>query len=125
MGNLKKESSIEDVLRQQIEKNEFYEDKDSGTRGGGSGGGGNSGGGGGGADPSGGSEDEGFAGIIDETLQVILATIGFIFLVIIPHSIAIHRSLLFSYRVRCRIRLIHCTQLNSQHQIEYHLVLRR
>ncbi|KAL6189213.1 hypothetical protein ACLB2K_040603 [Fragaria x ananassa] len=80
MGTLKKESSIEDVLRQQIEKNEFYEDKDSGTRGGGSGGGGNSGGGGGGADPSGGSEDEGFAGIIDETLQVILATIGFIFL---------------------------------------------
>ncbi|KAM5554159.1 hypothetical protein ABKV19_026080 [Rosa sericea] len=78
MGNLKKESSIEDVLRQQIDKKEFYEDKDSGTRGGGSSGGG--GGGGGGADGSGGSEDEGFAGIIDETLQVILATIGFIFL---------------------------------------------
>lgn len=82
MGNLKKESSIEDVLRKQIEKKEFYEDKDSGTRGGGSGGGGSrgSGGGGGGAEGSSGSEDEGFAGIIDETMQVILATIGFVFL---------------------------------------------
>ncbi|KAK9949709.1 hypothetical protein M0R45_005226 [Rubus argutus] len=83
MGNLKKESSIEDVLRKQIEKKEFYEDKDSGTRGGGSGGGGGSrgsGGGGGGAEGSSGSEDEGFAGIIDETMQVILATIGFVFL---------------------------------------------
>lgn len=79
MGNLKKERSIEDVLRQQIEKKEFYEDKDGGTRGGG-GSSGSGGGGGGGADRSGGSEDEGFAGIIDETLQVILATLGFIFL---------------------------------------------
>lgn len=90
MGNLKKESSIEDVLRKQIEKKEFYEDKDSGTRGGGSGGGGSrgsGGGGGGGAEGSSGSEDEGFDGIIDETLQVILATIGFVFLVIIPHSL--------------------------------------
>lgn len=91
MGNLKKERSIEDVLRQQIEKKEFYEDKDGGTRGGGG-----SSGSGGGADRSSGSEDEGSAGIIDETLQVILATLGFIFLVILPHSLAIHISLLFS-----------------------------
>lgn len=83
MGNLKKESSIEDVLRKQIEKKEFYKDKDSATRGGGRGRGGGGGAGGswgGGAEGSSGS-DEGFAGIIDETFQVILATIGFIFLV--------------------------------------------
>lgn len=95
MGNLKKERSIEDVLRRQIEKKEFYEDKDGGTRGGG-GSSGSGGGGSGGADRSSGSEDEGSAGIIDETLQVILATLGFIFLVILPHSLAIHISLLFS-----------------------------
>ncbi|KAM2669226.1 hypothetical protein EV2_020725 [Malus domestica] len=74
MGNFKKEGSIEDVLRQQIEKNEFFEEK-----GGGRGGGGGSGGGDG-LGGSGGSEDEGFSGIMDETLQVILATVGFIFL---------------------------------------------
>lgn len=81
MGNLKKEGSIEDVLRQQIEKKEFYEERG----GGGSGGGGGSSGDGVGG--SGGSEDEGLDGILDETLQVILATIGFIFLVIISHSL--------------------------------------
>ncbi|KDP44260.1 hypothetical protein JCGZ_05727 [Jatropha curcas] len=69
-----KGQSIEDVLRQQLEKGEFYD--------GGSGknpprGGGGSGGSG---DGYGESEDEGIAGIIDETLQVVLATIGFIFL---------------------------------------------
>ncbi|KAM1135401.1 hypothetical protein ACFX2J_044239 [Malus domestica] len=73
MGNFKKEGSIEDVLRQQIEKNEFYEEK-------GGGGGGKGRGGGDGLGGSGGTEDEGFAGIMDETLQVILATVGFIFL---------------------------------------------
>ncbi|KAI5351332.1 hypothetical protein L3X38_004223 [Prunus dulcis] len=77
MGNLKKDQSIEDVLRQQIEKNEFYEE-----RGGGGGGGGGGSGRGSGGDGAGGSgsEDEGLAGIMDETLQVILATVGFIFL---------------------------------------------
>ncbi|CAK7343170.1 unnamed protein product [Dovyalis caffra] len=67
-----KGKSIEDVLRQQIEKQEFYD--------GGSGKNPPSGVGGGGGDGSGESGDEGFAGIIDETMQVILATIGFIFL---------------------------------------------
>ncbi|CAL2229943.1 unnamed protein product [Prunus armeniaca] len=75
MGNLKKDQSIEDVLRQQIEKNEFYEE-----RGGGGGGGGSGRGSGGDGAGGSGSEDEGLAGIMDETLQVILATIGFIFL---------------------------------------------
>ncbi|XVF46926.1 hypothetical protein PTKIN_Ptkin03bG0067400 [Pterospermum kingtungense] len=75
IGNFGKQQSIEDVLRQQIEKQEFFDE------GGGKkpprGGGGN---GGGGEDGSGGSEDEGLSGILDETVQVVLATIGFIFL---------------------------------------------
>lgn len=74
MGNLGKGQSIEDVLRQQIQKQEFY-DGDGGKspprRGGGGGGGGG----------SGESEDEGISGIMDETVQVVLATIGFIVLV--------------------------------------------
>lgn len=76
IGNFGKQQSVEDLLRQQIEKQEFFD--------GGSGknpprgGGGN--GGGGGGDGSEGSEDEGLSGIFDETVQVILATIGFIFL---------------------------------------------
>ncbi|XWS73896.1 hypothetical protein CRYUN_Cryun02cG0168600 [Craigia yunnanensis] len=76
IGNFGKQQSIEDVLKQQIEKQEYF-DEGSGKsppRGGG----GN--GGGGGGDGSGGSEDEGLSGILDETMQVILATIGFIFL---------------------------------------------
>ncbi|XVE59584.1 hypothetical protein DITRI_Ditri05aG0057500 [Diplodiscus trichospermus] len=71
IGNFGKQQSIEDVLRQQIEKQEYF-NEGSGKippRGGGGGGGG-----------FGGSEDEGLSGILDETLQVILATIGFIFL---------------------------------------------
>ncbi|KAG5243322.1 glycine-rich family protein [Salix suchowensis] len=69
MGSFKGQS-IEDVLRQQIEKTEFY-DGGSGE---------NPPRGGGGDGGSGESEDEGFVGIINETMQVILATIGFIFL---------------------------------------------
>ncbi|OMO49536.1 Cytochrome P450 [Corchorus capsularis] len=73
IGNFGKQQSIEDVLRQQMEKEEYY-DEGSGKPPGGGGGNGGSG------DGSGGSEDEGFSGILDETLQVILATIGFILL---------------------------------------------
>lgn len=75
MGSFKGQS-IEDVLRQQIEKQEFYDGgSDKNPPRGGSGGSG--------GDGSGGSEDEGLSGVMDETLQVILATLGFIFLVII------------------------------------------
>ncbi|KAF5733926.1 glycine-rich family protein [Tripterygium wilfordii] len=75
MGSIKGQS-VEDLLRQQIEKKEFYDDGGSGKnppRGRGGGGGGNG---------SEGSGDEGLAGVTDETLQVIMATVGFIFLYI-------------------------------------------
>lgn len=74
MGNLGKGQSVEDVLRQQIQKQEFY-DGDGGKSPPRRGGGGR---GGGGSEESG---DEGVSGIIDETVQVVLATIGFILLV--------------------------------------------
>lgn len=74
VGNFKKDQSIEDLLRQQIQKQEYYD------------GGGSSGkppGGGSGGDGSGESEDEGLSGMWDEFVQVILATMGFIFLVLL------------------------------------------
>ncbi|KAH0683134.1 hypothetical protein KY290_021723 [Solanum tuberosum] len=75
MGNLKKEKSVEDLLKQQIEKQEYFD--------GGDGGGDRPGGGGGGGDDaSGGAEDEGIPGILDELGQVVLATMGFICLYI-------------------------------------------
>ena len=81
MGNLKKEPSVEELLRQQIQKNEFYDDGGSSGKppGGGDGGGGFGGGFGG----FGEAEDGGLAGMWDEFSQVILATMGFIFLVIL------------------------------------------
>ncbi|XP_052206063.1 uncharacterized protein LOC127810563 [Diospyros lotus] len=74
MGSLKKQS-IEDVLKQQMVKQEYYDDGGKGGRNG-------PGGGSGGSDGYGESEDEGLAGSIDEVLQVTLATIGFVFLYI-------------------------------------------
>ncbi|WVZ11261.1 hypothetical protein V8G54_015791 [Vigna mungo] len=81
IGKFKGQNSIEDVLRRQIEKGEYY---DSGGDGGDKppGGGGNSGSGGSSPDGPGDSEDESLAGMLEESLQVFLATLGFIFLYI-------------------------------------------
>ncbi|KAK7266778.1 hypothetical protein RIF29_19433 [Crotalaria pallida] len=68
-----KGQSIEDVLRQQIQKGEYYENGGNGGKPPGRGGGG------GGSGP-GGSEDGRFPGMSDETIQVVLATIGFLLL---------------------------------------------
>ncbi|KAJ8774782.1 hypothetical protein K2173_017228 [Erythroxylum novogranatense] len=73
-----KGESVENLLREQIKTQEFYS-ADSGKNPprGGSGGGGGSG-----RDDFGDSEDGGFSEIVDETIQVTLATLGFIFLYI-------------------------------------------
>lgn len=74
MGNFKKDQSIEDVLKQQIQKQEYFDD--GGTPGKPPGRGGGGGGGGFGE-----ADDEGFSEMWDEFTQVMLATLGFVFLV--------------------------------------------
>ncbi|KAG2309583.1 hypothetical protein Bca4012_081469 [Brassica carinata] len=71
--------SVEDMLRDQIQKKDFY-DAESGGNAPPRGGGGGGGNGGERPEGSGGEEDGGLAGIVDETLQVVFATLGFIFL---------------------------------------------
>ena len=68
MEGFKKEPSVQDLLKQQVQEQEF---------GGGDGGDIPRGDG----DGDGDSEDEGFAGIWDEVVQVFLATVAFIFVV--------------------------------------------
>lgn len=75
MGNFKKDQSIEDVLKQQIQKQEYFDD--GGTPGKPPGGGGGGGGGGFGE-----AEDGGLSEMWDEFTQVMLATLAFVFLYI-------------------------------------------
>ncbi|XP_022994855.1 uncharacterized protein LOC111490456 [Cucurbita maxima] len=70
--NFKKGRSVEDILRQQIENKDFYDGGDGGRTPPG-GGGGSSGG-----DSSSESEDHNILGILEETMHVVLATIGLV-----------------------------------------------
>ncbi|GFP81136.1 hypothetical protein PHJA_000256900 [Phtheirospermum japonicum] len=65
VGNFKKDQSIEDVLKQQIQKQEYYDGGDGGGKRPGGGGGG------GGGDGSSEGEDEGLSGVWDESGQYI------------------------------------------------------
>lgn len=69
MGGLKKELSVQDILREQMKEKEFS-------------GGGFGGPPGDNGDGSGGSEEDDFASMLDELLQVVLATIGLVFVYI-------------------------------------------
>ncbi|KAF9591373.1 hypothetical protein IFM89_004058 [Coptis chinensis] len=75
MQGFRKERSVQDVLREQMQKKEFSDEF-----GGGGGKPPDSGRGGGSDGSGGGSEDEGMAGVLDEVVQVVLATLGFMFL---------------------------------------------
>lgn len=68
--NIGKKPSVEDLLRKQINKEEYFDGGRGGSPPGGSGGGGGG---------FGGTEDEDEDGVLDETIQVTLATMGLIF----------------------------------------------
>ncbi|KAF5186643.1 glycine-rich protein [Thalictrum thalictroides] len=73
MQGFRKERSVQDMLREEMQKREFGD-------GFGGGAGSPPGGGRGGGGSGGGAEDEGMGEVFDEVLQVVLATLGFMFL---------------------------------------------
>lgn len=75
MEGFNKEPSVQDLLREQMQKQEFGGGGDGGDIPRGDG------------DGDGDSEDEGFAGIWDEVVQVFLATMAFIFVVSSEYTI--------------------------------------
>ncbi|XP_008791791.1 uncharacterized protein LOC103708574 [Phoenix dactylifera] len=79
MEGVKREKSVQDMLKQQMQEWNFGGGGDKGNPPRGGGGGGSSGSDG---DGEGAPQDESFAEIFDEIVQVVLATIGFIFVYI-------------------------------------------
>ncbi|KAG1331286.1 putative Autophagy-related protein 3 [Cocos nucifera] len=78
MEGVKQEKSVQDMLKQQMQEWKFWGGGDKGNPPRGGGGGGSSGSDG---DGEGAPHDESSADTFDEIVQVVLATMGFIFVV--------------------------------------------